>query len=472
MRVIDTDNLLRIKEKRNYNKIDWNNSINCTINFNYDDIKGCLQIVSYDKENQKVKVKYNGTNYNIAASHLLKCNLGSILGTYSKDYRFKVGDIISDNHRNIKILDRIKIKDHAKEYFRKGYTYQCLKDGYIGNIYENYLIHGNGCPVCSNKKVMVGVNDMWTTNPELAKLLADPDDGYKYTYGSMAKLIWKCPNCGTIIKSKKICDVYNYGLSCPKCSDGISYPEKVMYNLLNELDVAFEYQYNPLWCKYKLYGKNKIGLYDYYIPSKQIIIEMDGDWHNEDNNISGQTVEESKQIDKIKDQLAKEHGINVIRINCSYHAYNIQIIKSNILKSQMVSIFNLSNIDWTEIDKISQKSLVKEICNCKKEDANISVSQISCKYKISPNTVLRYLKQGTKLGWCNYNPVLEHQKSIDEKKKKVKCITTNTFYNSVKEASNSTGVFAQNISSCCKGKYNYAGKLSDGTKLVWKFIVG
>ena len=44
--------------------------------------------------------------------------------------------------------------------------------------------------------VIVGINDMWTTNPELASLLADPNDGYKYMQSSGHKVKWKCKNCG------------------------------------------------------------------------------------------------------------------------------------------------------------------------------------------------------------------------------------------------------------------------------------
>lgn len=40
---------------------------------------------------------------------------------------------------------------------------------------------GKGCIYCvkKNPKVLVGFNDMWTTNPDLAKLLANPEDGYE-----------------------------------------------------------------------------------------------------------------------------------------------------------------------------------------------------------------------------------------------------------------------------------------------------
>lgn len=44
---------------------------------------------------------------------------------------------------------------------------------------------GHGCPYChGNHKILKGYNDMWTTNPELASLLANPEDGYRYTQNS------------------------------------------------------------------------------------------------------------------------------------------------------------------------------------------------------------------------------------------------------------------------------------------------
>lgn len=35
------------------------------------------------------------------------------------------------------------------------------------------------CPVCSGIQVCVGLNDIWTTNPDLGNLLANPEDGFK-----------------------------------------------------------------------------------------------------------------------------------------------------------------------------------------------------------------------------------------------------------------------------------------------------
>lgn len=48
------------------------------------------------------------------------------------------------------------------------------------------------CSVCSKKKLVVGVNDLSTTHPELSKKLVDPSESKNYTSGSEKYLKWKC----------------------------------------------------------------------------------------------------------------------------------------------------------------------------------------------------------------------------------------------------------------------------------------
>ena len=56
------------------------------------------------------------------------------------------------------------------------------------------------------------------------------------------------------------------------------------------------------------------------------------------------------------------------------------------------------------------------------------------------------------------------------KAKPVICTTTNMIFNTLNEASNYYGICRSNICTCCRGKKKSAGKLSDGTKLVWRYI--
>lgn len=53
--------------------------------------------------------------------------------------------------------------------------------------------------------------------------------------------------------------------------------------------------------------------------------------------------------------------------------------------------------------------------------------------------------------------------------KKVICITTNKIYATITEACNDTGANINTIIKVCNGKGKSAGKLKDGTKLVWMY---
>lgn len=59
--------------------------------------------------------------------------------------------------------------------------------------------------------------------------------------------------------------------------------------------------------------------------------------------------------------------------------------------------------------------------------------------------------------------------SVETHRKEVKCITTNTIYESAHEAWRQTGVHYNNISACCRGERKSAGKLN-GKKLTWEYI--
>lgn len=72
----------------------------------------------------------------------------------------------------------------------------------------------NGCPICSNRKLLTGFNDLATMNPELAKQ-AHGWNPSKVLYGSATKRKWKCSEghiWSTGIASRKT------GRDCPSCS--------------------------------------------------------------------------------------------------------------------------------------------------------------------------------------------------------------------------------------------------------------
>ncbi len=65
---------------------------------------------------------------------------------------------------------------------------------YLRSMAERFL--GQGCAICSNKRVLQGYNDLVTTNPKLAYEWHPTKNGdltpYDVTYGSKKKVWWQC----------------------------------------------------------------------------------------------------------------------------------------------------------------------------------------------------------------------------------------------------------------------------------------
>lgn len=158
------------------------------------------------------------------------------------------------------------------------------------------ISHKQGCPYCSNHRILVGFNDLATTNSALAAEWHPTKNQnltpYDVTYGSGKKVWWIC-NKGHEWQST-ISNRHNEN-GCPVCSSErkTSLPE---YALVYYLD---QYGYSPVH-SYKELGYEL----DIYIPSKKIGIEYDGYlWHK--NKIEN---------DLRKNQQCQRDGIRLYRI--------------------------------------------------------------------------------------------------------------------------------------------------------------
>ena len=200
---------------------------------------------------------------------------------------------------------------------------------------------GFKCPYCAGQKAWKGETDMWTTNPKLASLLLNPEDGYRYKQNSNKKVDWKCLNCGEIIRDKKIDDVNNTRLPCPTCGRGKSMSEKMVRFLLNTINVEYINDRPFSWSKNKRY--------DFYIPSLNLIIETHGGQHyfRGFESLRGVSLKDIQDNDQYKYELAIANGIkpeNYIVVDCRYSDF--EFIKGNILNSKLADLFDLSNVDW------------------------------------------------------------------------------------------------------------------------------
>ena len=268
-------------------------------------------------------------------------------------------------------------------------------------------MNGSGCPVCCGRIVIDGINDLATTRADLVQYLANAKDAKTHTRSSNEKVLCCCPLCKTT-KTMTFNDLDRKGFSCQMCADGVSYPNKFGRFFLKQLPVNnLKFEYQPKWAKpYK---------YDNYFEynDKKYILEMDGAFHFKDNSMSGVSAMQSMAIDNIKDNLAKEHGVNVIRIDCIES--NKHYISNNILHSKLSVIFDLSKIDWDKCDIDAHKNLLFEVCNFYNMSGDKRCKYIAEQLNSSIPSVYKYLKKGTELGLCNYiNPRNKQIEVYDE----------------------------------------------------------
>lgn len=194
-----------------------------------------------------------------------------------------------------------------------------------------------------------------------------------------------------------------------------------MYNILEQLKLDFIYQAtssNSEWidCNYR---------YDFYIPNLNLVIETDGRQHKE--NAWKQKATDIIQNDKNKEIYAINHGKRIIRIDCELS--DSEYISKSIKDSKLSEIFDLSNVDYNLADNFaSNKSLLVEICNYKKENPLSTTGEISNKFRISSPTIVKYLKLGVKIGILNEYIPRQHPKATTYQRGKAREVNSKPTY--------------------------------------------
>lgn len=272
------------------------------------------------------------------------------------------------------IKDRAYVRINIDGYtYGDGYTLSCasLKKCTIGRALERKIID---------------------VAPELIQYLVNKDDAYKYSPQSNQEISTQCPICG-FKKRHKVYNLYRCGFGCPACSDGISYPNKFMFNVLQQTGIPF---INEVTKKNNGFEWAQDYRYDFYIEANhnKYFIEMDGALHKKPESIAR---------DIIKNNIAEENGINIIRIDCDYKdmAIRFDYIKANILNSCISSIIDLSVVDWEKANINSIGTYIPTVAQMWED--GISISEIVNSLLIDKSTARNYLEIASKCGLCTYN---------------------------------------------------------------------
>jgi hypothetical protein len=388
--------------------ISWKNACGCIVPFQYQDICGDIEIIKYiPPRHIDIAIQNYADNYRIAHTQISCGELGGVLHKITSNFRYNAGDIVNES--------LIILSSYMNGRY-KAYKYQCLIDGYIGCITESSLCRGSGCLVCCNRVIMRGVNDIATTNPDMAELFWDKAHAYQHSEFSTCKDEFRCPRCGCKIDAR-IDNVARYGLSCRRCGDGFSYPEKFVFNVLKQAfklhsDILyngnFETQKKFDWSKNILHNNQKLSgdkIYDFYISiNNGLLIETHGSQHFEDGlyhmRKRDRTLEEEQENDRIKYQIAIANGIlpeNYIVLDCRYST--VQYIKQSVMQSILPQILNFTEdqINWCECSEFAMSSRMIEACKLWNNGLR-STKGVSIEMQIDQSTALDYLRRGEELG--------------------------------------------------------------------------
>lgn len=443
MRIVHTQFLPKHTNGRNKGRIDWNQSIGKSIPFEFEDKKGSFLILSY--KNPTLTIEYNNNRFNIKTNELHRCRIAKIIGwTKQAPFKYDVGDIISNKH----IIKRYRVKVGKDQISKKFYDCICNKCGHKIIHIEECNMSKNNCKSCHSLK---------TIHPEISKYVLE--DCEEIGCFSNKIVSWRCPFCNQLNKTR-VCDlVKREGWPCKFCSDGFSYGEKIINNVMRQISNTYETQKKFLWSDDRKYD----------VFDRGIFIEMNGEQHERNgfSSIGGRTVEEEKQNDAYKEYIARKYCgnfVDYIVIKSDYKDFNY--IKTNIINSRLNIHYDLKTINWDEVyTSVNNRKLICDVAE--KYNMNYSNQEISDFFKISISTVSRYLQIANKLKLCKYDPYRKH-------KRMVRCKNNNMIFQSVQDAAKWCGLKSSSAIGKCANKmpkYNTAGRdPMSYEKLLWEYI--
>lgn len=416
-------------------------------------LKQDYELISEYKGSLKLLYVKDKEGY-ICSSYLNGFKNGNLPFKFHKNNPYTIQNIklwIKTNAIGYELLSTKYIKATEKLLFR-------CPNKHMFEMSWNGFKNGNRCHYCSNKKIKLGVNTIWDTDRWMCDLGISEEDAKKYSYGSENKITVECPHCG---KEKKTTPNKIYtrkSIQC-SCEDGISYPEKFIISVFNQLNV--KYQHDSYWIKNKRY--------DFFLNNYNIIVECHGGQHYNESGFKtckGRTLQEEQQNDKYKEKLALNNGINnYIVLDCRNS--DLEFIKNSVLNSELNNIFELNRINWLKCEEFALSNRVKEVCDYwnNKEEWETTTT-IGKKFNLDRHTICNYLKKGKALNWCNlYNPNEELKrncskvgKSLSKPVKILKDGVILGLFESCLELERqseklfNTKLFQSNISAVCRGE--------------------
>lgn len=188
----------------------------------------------------------------------------------------------------------------------------CKNHGVFYQRCSTHLGGKGGCPVCDYEIKKSGIRMRSSLEYFINKskeVFGDTYDYSKSVYVGANKPIYiKCKEHGEF-KVSRAEKHYGATQGCPTCSAKCSIPERFIQNALTKINVPFFREFKFQDCKSPY--TNNVLRFDFYIPSKNTIIEFHGDQHFKPNRLmhTGDKFQRFQHHDQIKKQYVLDNGI-------------------------------------------------------------------------------------------------------------------------------------------------------------------
>lgn len=183
---------------------------------------------------------------------------------------------------------------------------------------------------------------------------------------------------------------------CGRCKErSMSLGEKIIWTILIELKEDFLYDSSTSWSNKRRY--------DFIIYNKSLIIEVDGLQHFKRTFITHDEkgIKETQKNDIYKEELALANGIQSY-IHIDARETNFTYIKEQILRSKLVKIFPLQDINWNSIRKKVISPIEEQVINAWNA-GNKNIPKLCDLLKLSDTKIREVLKEYANIGLCDYD---------------------------------------------------------------------
>lgn len=422
----------------------WKSVKGHTIQVFFDGNVHNLQIKSNSNDKRQVNITLNNIDGVINDANIKKIKLSSYIPIQKTTYKYQynIGDVVECSDSKFEILEQRQLK--GTDGNKTGYLVKCLKCEYVHEKRQSSIDLKRDCSCCANRIVVKGINNASHLYPHIKQYLVNQEDGENLTpYNVHVPIKVKCPNCNYVndkTRMFRLCKEFR----CTRCMAG-SRGERIVANMLKNGG----YEYKP-----QISIDNYF--YDFYIPSINMLLEIDGEQHREEVKFFKTTLEEQREIDRKKEELATSLGYNFKRIEIDTY----ESIESIAVKMDFIE-FNQNNLYDYLID--NQLMDFVELYN-----NGVPMNKIQIALNKHKARVTYLANLASTLGLIEYD---KEDSKYRHSVRKVRCVTTGEVFETIKEAESFYNLSQGNIGKVCRGKVKSAGKHPiTNAPLTWEYV--